>query len=721
MRSRKRRSSFQQAVEISEIDEDVPNHSITSCQADLTKSYLKDPTLEETAILPADNVSINSISSFTTEKDDEQDIPLSELSQRLSNLEIDCPDERCVIQVHDSHIDKKCTSISSNKSRLHSNTSLVKSMRMSVACSSFSSQIDNKRDEIEEEDELKDEPPNTLNFSSSSDENISNCNRNIGEEKDESKIEKICRRVKELSSDESDKQTESEDHTVTSQDFLGFRTENVEAVYTDLKGVKEEDDHDDVEEDSEDDESKEYCYKDFAEKEFKGKINSTNVLDADSSLSMTGFELNNDRTFDFIPGKKYRRSLGAFRQSKSSTGLGSLSRVGCNRFSIIRPSAKLKASTRKTLITTTIEEDLDETLDVINVDEDKDAAKNKVLSLCDQTDILKFESVLYESTSTDMRKIGEGVYGEVFMMNDPRKKEESIVVKIIPVEGNLDYNGEVQKRFHEIISEIYISKALSNLKKENIHEARFWTDVYCNIIASNCFRGKYPKFLVDLWNEYDEKKESENDSPKMFPEDQLYISLKMSHGGEDIQNHEFTSARQSYYIILQVICALAVAERSLEFEHRDLHIGNILVSKTKEKSIFFKIDGMEFKLPTFNKKATIIDYTLSRINDDNQLLYNDLGKDEELFQGQGDLQFQIYRDMREDTRNEWNKFVPKTNLRWIHYLATKCLKDVSYKSGSDFHKKFLKKLSALADEVLIFSSCHDFMMNSEKTMNYRIV
>lgn len=52
-------------------------------------------------------------------------------------------------------------------------------------------------------------------------------------------------------------------------------------------------------------------------------------------------------------------------------------------------------------------------------------------------------------------KIGEGVYGEVFLLKNP--SGGTSVIKIIPIEGNLMVNGERQKKFDEILSEIIIA------------------------------------------------------------------------------------------------------------------------------------------------------------------------------------------------------------------------------------------------------------------------
>lgn len=48
---------------------------------------------------------------------------------------------------------------------------------------------------------------------------------------------------------------------------------------------------------------------------------------------------------------------------------------------------------------------------------------------------------------------------------------------------------------------------------------------------------------------------------------------------------------------------LAVAERSLEFEHRDLHWGNILISKTDDTSSVYKLDENNISLDTKGVKV----------------------------------------------------------------------------------------------------------------------
>lgn len=84
-----------------------------------------------------------------------------------------------------------------------------------------------------------------------------------------------------------------------------------------------------------------------------------------------------------------------------------------------------------------------------------------------------------------------------------------------------------------------------------------------------------------------------------------------------------------------------------QFEHRDLHWGNVLILNTNHKYISYKLKDKIMTLPTKGIQITIIDYTLSRITYDTCCYYNDLSNDAELFTATGDYQFEIYRMMRE--------------------------------------------------------------------------
>jgi serine/threonine-protein kinase haspin len=72
--------------------------------------------------------------------------------------------------------------------------------------------------------------------------------------------------------------------------------------------------------------------------------------------------------------------------------------------------------------------------------------------------------------------------------------------------------------------------------------------------------------------------------------------------------------REAKSVLAQIAGTLAVGESALKFEHRDMHRGNILVRRTKEKDMIFIIDSRKYVLPSEGVHVTVIDYTLSRLS-----------------------------------------------------------------------------------------------------------
>ncbi|VDP89966.1 unnamed protein product [Echinostoma caproni] len=72
-------------------------------------------------------------------------------------------------------------------------------------------------------------------------------------------------------------------------------------------------------------------------------------------------------------------------------------------------------------------------------------------------------------------KIGEGSFGEVFRCpahlsaaQDKQQslatgEEELVAVKVVPVEGSVQFNGDSQKSYNEVLSEVIITKELTAL------------------------------------------------------------------------------------------------------------------------------------------------------------------------------------------------------------------------------------------------------------------
>ena len=63
----------------------------------------------------------------------------------------------------------------------------------------------------------------------------------------------------------------------------------------------------------------------------------------------------------------------------------------------------------------------------------------------------------------------------------------------------------------------------------------------------------------------------------------------------------------------QTALGLAVAENALEFEHRDLHWGNVLICRTEDEFIESCLLGETKMVPTHGVRVSLIDFTLSRL------------------------------------------------------------------------------------------------------------
>lgn len=95
--------------------------------------------------------------------------------------------------------------------------------------------------------------------------------------------------------------------------------------------------------------------------------------------------------------------------------------------------------------------------------------------------------------------------------------------------------------------------------------------------------------------------------------DQYFVVFEFSDGGKDLESFEFRALSEAWSVLHQVSLGLAVAENALEFEHRDLHWGNVLISRTGDEFIESSLLGENRIVPTNGVRVSLIDFTLSRL------------------------------------------------------------------------------------------------------------
>ncbi|KAL3116259.1 hypothetical protein niasHT_004430 [Heterodera trifolii] len=301
------------------------------------------------------------------------------------------------------------------------------------------------------------------------------------------------------------------------------------------------------------------------------------------------------------------------------------------------------------------------------------------LQICAQTEVHTWKMLGELSSFNKWSKIGEGAFGEVFkgtLENAP------IAFKVIPFAASEEQcsklvNGENLKPAKFIFNELYITNELSKLSAGN----DFVTPTFIQLRMSKIIKGCFPSKLLKAWDAFKKAKPEkvENKRPDTYAEEGLhFLIIGLSYGGIDLKAYTIPNSHVCYSIFLQIALSLAVAERVLGFEHRDLHDENFLLEEcAPDEKMRYKYDGAKIDVVSHGVRVSIIDYSISRLQKENVVVYADLSQDPGLFEQNGekdggDYQYDVYRMMKAAISDDgWASFCPQTNLYWLDYAAKK--------------------------------------------------
>ena len=85
----------------------------------------------------------------------------------------------------------------------------------------------------------------------------------------------------------------------------------------------------------------------------------------------------------------------------------------------------------------------------------------------------------------------------------------------------------------------------------------------------------------------------------------------------DMEKDELTSA------LFQVVITLVAYNNAFDFTHNDLHTNNVMYVKTNLKYLYYKLDGVNYKVPTHGRIFKIIDFGRSIYRYNGKLCHND--------------------------------------------------------------------------------------------------
>lgn len=291
-----------------------------------------------------------------------------------------------------------------------------------------------------------------------------------------------------------------------------------------------------------------------------------------------------------------------------------------------------------------------------------------------------FDEYLDKITAkASVSKLGEASYSEVYSVR-PRGMEE-YVLKVVPLDTQF-YNVSVEDQAQQVEQEITILQLMGA------------QDGFVAFHGSCMVHGKYPPALLDCWNAYAAENGTESPDPSAYAADQQYCVLMLQNGGTDLEHFEISCWTQAHAVFWSVASTLCEAEASHQFEHRDLHWGNIVIRDCVSPETLLarlSLSPRKSAARCSDLQVSLIDFTLSRATlPDGKVAFSEL-IDPELFSGRGLYQYDIYRFMRtavvgSDARG-WSVYKPQTNVFWLHYLTDillhhKGLKGVTTRRGS---------------------------------------
>ncbi|XP_049525283.1 uncharacterized protein LOC119455798 [Dermacentor silvarum] len=132
----------------------------------------------------------------------------------------------------------------------------------------------------------------------------------------------------------------------------------------------------------------------------------------------------------------------------------------------------------------------------------------QLLKHCQQEAPVTFEQAL--RLTDDCRrclKLGEGCTADVYRIRRPSGDESA--VKVIPVGGGPNENGELPMSLSSVILECVMTRELSNLRYNETNQSA----TFIELKRIYCVQGTYHPILLKSWRDYDNQFCSENSDP----------------------------------------------------------------------------------------------------------------------------------------------------------------------------------------------------------------
>ncbi|KAL7626014.1 hypothetical protein AAE478_002783 [Parahypoxylon ruwenzoriense] len=294
-------------------------------------------------------------------------------------------------------------------------------------------------------------------------------------------------------------------------------------------------------------------------------------------------------------------------------------------------------------------------------------------------------------------KIAEASYAEVYRVTNARGTS---IIKVIRMRSPIkpqtkaqQKSGLVDEEPHsesDLVGELQISEWLADIPGFVVYKERY------------IVQGKGCRELLETHQAFHKRlKRQDPDRLQFYPSPSRYLDgtrflvVELGDAGTALEDFRLESADQLWDIFFHVAIALARAEAQIQFEHRDLHEGNLCIRRVSEpvppeardRPGRFGFSGLD---------VTILDYGLSRAHADHEVegsapVAYDLERDLSIFTSEHAAQCAVYRRMRSfllrgdrvclppqhhrvayeegvDGPIAWTQHEPYTNVLWLAYI-----------------------------------------------------
>ncbi|KAL2188633.1 hypothetical protein L209DRAFT_705309 [Thermothelomyces heterothallicus CBS 203.75] len=285
-----------------------------------------------------------------------------------------------------------------------------------------------------------------------------------------------------------------------------------------------------------------------------------------------------------------------------------------------------------------------------------------------------------------IEKIAEASYAEVYRVTN---EHGTSIIKVVRLESPIKPQTKAQERSglvdeephseEDMQGELRISEWLAGIPGFVVYKEQY------------VVKGKAPKVLLETHQAFHRRmKRKDPDrlqfypSPSRYLDDTRFLVVELGDAGTALEDFELTSISQVWDIFFHTALALARAEDLIEFEHRDLHEGNLCIRRVRPPTTLPESSSSATTTTTTTTETTykfghsglditILDYGLSRATNPNppspsspsssssqpppppaaaaaaaeaSVVAYDLEKDLSLFQSTHAPQCQVYRQMR---------------------------------------------------------------------------